>query len=130
MKTCKDCGQTKTLDDFYLNRGRPVSRCKLCYCAYRKRLSSPEKERRLALKSKFGISPEIYLDMLVQQNNGCAICGETTMPSGKKNLTVDHCHQTSKVRGLLCHNCNLGLGHFKDSTDIIKSAILYLQKHA
>lgn len=46
----------------------------------------------------------------------------------KKSLSIDHNHQTGKVRGLLCHHCNVGLGHFKDNIELLNSALDYLIK--
>lgn len=53
----------------------------------------------------------------------CEICGKLSFPYR------DHCHKTGKQRGILCVNCNLGIGIFKDNTDFLKSAIEYLEKH-
>jgi hypothetical protein len=66
--------------------------------------------------------------MLLEQHSVCRICG-TDNPGGRgKVFSVDHDHQTGKVRGLLCHHCNVGLGNFKDSIDILKKAISYLEE--
>lgn len=62
------------------------------------------------------------------QNNCCAICG-TNKPYGRTNeFVVDHCHETGKVRGLLCHPCNSGIGMFKDNASLLEKAISYLLK--
>lgn len=73
-------------------------------------------------KSNYGVTPENYSRLLVLQNGRCAIC------RNKAKLYIDHCHSTGKIRGLLCSMCNLGLGHFKDSPDIMNTAIEYLVK--
>lgn len=75
---------------------------------------------------QYGLTIEHYNKLLLQQNNKCAIC-EQNCPTGKK-LAVDHNHQTGKVRGLLCHHCNVGLGHFKDNIELLNSALDYLIK--
>ncbi len=73
-------------------------------------------------RRKIGISPEEYNNLLKEQNGVCAICGlECT-----RALAADHCHITKKIRGLLCNNCNRGLGHFKDNPTILRRAIAYL----
>ncbi|WP_225102842.1 endonuclease domain-containing protein [Streptomyces sp. CoH27] len=51
-------------------------------------------------------------------------------PRNGGQINVDHCHRTSKVRGLLCRACNLGIGHFDDNLDVLRNAIVYLQRHA
>lgn len=62
---------------------------------------------------------------MVEQKGLCKICHQP--PNGRwKRLAVDHDHLTGKVRGLLCHSCNAGLGHFKDSVDALRSAISYI----
>lgn len=65
---------------------------------------------------------EEYHALLIKQDYVCAICGELT------KLHVDHSHVTNKVRGLLCHNCNVAIGHLKDDPDIIKKAYEYINQ--
>lgn len=98
------------------------------------RISNPDHYRNLRLIKTFGINLEEYNEMLISQNNGCAICGEAPPTEEKTerkfaHLPVDHCHTTGKVRGLLCHRCNRGIGFLGDSIPYLKNAILYLQKH-
>jgi len=59
----------------------------------------------------FGLTPEIYEEMLREQGGVCGLCLKP--PAAKRRLAVDHCHQTNRVRGLLCHNCNLRLGQIE-----------------
>lgn len=78
-----------------------------------------------AVRKTYGLSQAEFELLITLQNNLCAICG------GKddgKVLCIDHDHQTGKVRGLLCHNCNVGLGNFKDKPQILEAAIAYLHK--
>ncbi len=95
---------------------------------YRKRY--PEKvrlaHRSWVLKNNFGISIEQYKDIFDKQGGCCAICG---IHSSKyqRTLAVDHNHITNKVRGLLCFNCNNALGRFKDSPEIMRKAIKYIE---
>ncbi len=70
--------------------------------------------------------------MLKKQDGKCAICKKVETSVNKKtnkfkDLSVDHCHKTGKIRGLLCSRCNSGLGFFKDDLEIIKNAGLYLE---
>jgi hypothetical protein len=74
---------------------------------------------------------EQYEELLRQQNGVCAICGrpEIRTYNGKvKNLSVDHDHETGEVRGLLCYKCNLGIGQFEDSIELLDKAKKYLTK--
>ena len=79
------------------------------------------------LQKTYGITTDDYNRMLTEQNNTCAICGDECV-SGKK-LAVDHNHDTGAVRGLLCCKCNRGLGIFNDQLDLLRSAVLYLEKY-
>lgn len=79
--------------------------------------------RKHTIKKKYGLSWEEYEDLLKKFNNKCGICGGTD----QKELSIDHDHKTGLVRGLLCNNCNNGLGRFKDSIILLSMAINYLQ---
>jgi len=96
------------------------------HIAYHKAYNSGKSPRRNNyLKRKYGITQEDYDLMLENQSHGCNICGA---PRGRSRLSVDHCHTTGKVRGLLCNNCNSGLGWFKDAAAVLASAIKYLNE--
>jgi hypothetical protein len=75
---------------------------------------------------KYSLTIENLEEMKIKQNNKCAICGEEFKKS--KNIHVDHCHITGKVRGLLCNKCNTGLGFLHDNIDVLKNAINYLER--
>ena len=68
----------------------------------------------------YSLSEEEYKKLLEKQNGKCAIC----FCEGK-TLCIDHDHKTKKVRGLLCHSCNMGLGFFHDNIDILQNAKEY-----
>ena len=89
--------------------------------AWRKR--DHKKYLKYRLQYNFGISLEEYERKLKEQNSKCAICGNST----NNTLNVDHCHMTNKFRGLLCSNCNTGLGLFKDNIETLQKAIEYLK---
>jgi len=98
------------------------------------RRDNPEKVKDAALKKQFGISIDKYHDMLEGQDYRCAICGngETAINPRTKiafDLAVDHCHETGKVRALLCKNCNNMLGYAKDSPELLTNALNYLDEH-
>lgn len=82
-------------------------------------------QRRRDLKRRFDITPDDYDQLLCEQGGVCAICKKTC--STGIRLAVDHNHTTGKVRGLLCTGCNTGLGKFKDSVELLTSAIAYLK---
>jgi hypothetical protein len=90
-------------------------------------LSNLDKFKDRRLRTTYGITLEQYNGLLENQNGNCAICGRNNLDF-KRALAVDHCHKSEKIRGLLCNDCNIGLGMFSDSTNILKSAILYLEK--
>lgn len=82
------------------------------------------------LKALYGITVDEYDAMLEKQNGRCAICGRTE-GHGKRSerLCVDHCHDTGKIRQLLCKPCNTGLGCFGDDVDKLYAAVEYLRRH-
>jgi hypothetical protein len=86
------------------------------------------KERRkgYAIKRRHGIGIEEYNLMFINQSGQCLIC-KKHQSEFKRALAVDHCHTTNKIRGLLCHKCNLILGYAHDDVEILKSAIEYLK---
>lgn len=93
-------------------------------------LISKDKYRERNLQRDYGISVSAYEDLLKGQGDVCKICNkpETSKLRGvTKNLAVDHCHKTGKIRGLLCSNCNRGLGLLQDSEEILSKAISYLK---
>ncbi len=89
------------------------------------KLRNKDKCSDMALRYGYGITLSEYNCLLEKQGRHCAICKK-----GKCNtrLVVDHRHSTGTVRGLLCHNCNLLLGHCKENSDILNSAREYLEK--
>jgi len=139
MKTCRKCGKTKHLDDFHVlsssNDGHQP-RCKVCARKATKEWReakgniplSPEQSRANLLKSKFNITVEQYDNMLAEQDNRCAICNRHQLELTRR-FAVDHDHEFGYIRGLLCSICNTSLGGFKDSVEILKSAIAYLESH-
>jgi hypothetical protein len=87
---------------------------------------NPTKYKNQFLKYRYGITLDEYNQMLISQNGVCEICNQKC-PSGYA-LSVDHCHKTGKVRGLLCVECNTGIGKLQDSVEILSKAISYLVK--
>lgn len=89
------------------------------------RIANPDKIRTHDLKERYGITLEDYDKLLLAQDNKCGICKQERPIN--KNLDVDHNHKTDEVRGLLCRNCNRGLGYFKEAETALQSAIDYLR---
>lgn len=99
---------------------------------HEKRKAYPRQYAEQDLRKNFGITLSDYSAMVVEQHGCCAICDqhETEERLGKvRALSVDHNHETGKVRGLLCIACNKMIGIAKENEDILISAIKYLQKH-
>lgn len=158
MKKCTLCRKEKELSEFAkdkYNKDGLTFRCKECrnnrYNEYYKRNPEKQKEkndsqkenrkrfydsekgiessRRAHLKRVFGISLEEYNEMSKKQNHLCAICGESENCYRNKVLSVDHCHKTGRIRGLLCSTCNRALGFLKDNKEILNNAIKYLEEN-
>tara|TARA_B100001094_G_C17781140_1_gene599791 strand:+ start:144 stop:632 length:489 start_codon:yes stop_codon:yes gene_type:complete len=94
-------------------------------------LSEEQKQaqnRRMHIRT-YGIQPEDYDKMLTEQNGVCACCGEKETNPKKKHLSIDHCHKTGEVRALLCDRCNRGIGALNDELDILRKAVLYLERY-
>lgn len=91
--------------------------------------SDPEiklKYRRRMIEKSFGIPYSEYEAMYEKQGGKCAICLGEEPCARNDHLAIDHCHESGKVRGLLCSSCNRALGLFKDSIEILESAKRYL----
>jgi hypothetical protein len=93
------------------------------------RENNKEKVLNKRYQERYGISYQDYCNLLKEQNHKCAICGIDEVDSRSNKLCVDHDHETGKVRQLLCHNCNCGLGHFQDNVSVLEEALKYLIKH-
>ena len=128
-RKCRICNIVRDEDFFYKND--KTNRCKACEQsrkrAERKTRSHADIDRRKRLKKEYGITLEQFNEMNLAQNGQCAICG-LKESMNRKNLCIDHCHESGMIRGLLCHACNVGLGHFNDNTKKLYNAIKYLKK--
>jgi hypothetical protein len=89
--------------------------------------SRKQKSRDHHLKTMYGITQEDYNIMFEKQDGCCAIC-KKHQTEVSRALSVDHCHETGKVRGLLCHTCNSAIGKFYDNVSLLENAINYLNK--
>jgi hypothetical protein len=93
---------------------------------YRRTGRAKEPLRRAHLKAKYGLTVEQYDELLASQGGGCAVCGRTA--TEKRPLHVDHDHVSGRVRGILCFNCNVGIGSFQDSPTVMLAALEYLTR--
>ena len=110
---CGQCSQT------FLARDARSKFCLEC-----KAIRDKAYKRNNALKSNFGIDADDWKMMFSLQGNACAICKRPG--GGKAYMAVDHDHQTNRIRGILCRDCNMGLGNFKDSQEFLEIAARYL----
>ncbi len=152
-RVCSDCKEEFPATKEYFNlrsNGKPKAYCKPCDNTrtrayfrkmkeerpeqYRKKLDQGNKwktdnaktyGRKHDLKKNYGITIEQYDEMLEAQSGVCAIC-QNQCSTGRR-LAVDHCHEIGEIRGLLCSNCNQGIGKFKDSIKLLEAAIKYLE---
>jgi len=114
-----------SIDNFEWKETKPDTNASEYAKQWRK--DNPEKVKNTELRKMFGITLEDYNKMYEDQNGSCKICN-THSTNEKQALVVDHNHTTGKVRGLLCNQCNRGIGMLKDSKDILQNAIDYLKK--
>ena len=136
LRACRKCGiNARNKDDLELfvkdskSRFGRYNLCKKCHAsADSNKKANNSLEKRV---KKFGITVDEYNNFISTQNNCCAICGtnKDDFNGRGNNFHIDHCHSTNKVRGLLCNNCNTGLGQFKDNVQNLKNAIQYLIKN-
>lgn len=117
---CKNCYFNKYVQD------RPEFKKKMKeYTSNWNKNVTTKERRKYALKYKYGISQEIYDEMLEAQNGKCAIC--LNSPKSGRILCVDHCHRTGKVRKLLCSPCNTYLGKVENDTSVLERIGQYLR---
>lgn len=131
MKTCARCHAAKPLTAFHRSRNTKDGRHSWCAgCATaaqkasRERNYTPEQKRKWQLKTRYGLTVEGVDALLAKQHGKCGICDVTLV-----KYHVDHCHQTRRVRGLLCHRCNLMIGGL-DDPDFRAHAIAWLERGA
>jgi hypothetical protein len=86
-----------------------------------------EKRRSWELSAAYGITAEGYDAILASQGGRCACCGAAANRSGKR-LFVDHDHQTGAIRGVICNECNRGIGALGDSVEGVRRALNYLER--
>ena len=136
-KVCTSCGETLPISEFYLrsDTGAYRSQCKSCHGEHSYSTRDKSKHRinsyRSQLKKKYGMDAEAFNVMYEEQEGKCGICDIQlenifTDTEGVRPA-VDHCHRTGKVRGLLCTECNSGIGKLKDDPELLRKGIKWLE---
>jgi hypothetical protein len=153
VKKCAKCEKIKPIQDFnlrYTNSNSYQSRCKVCVVEdnklywlanknkmkknYKRWISNnPTHRKDKRLQKMYGITFAQYQTMITAQSGLCAICHKPESATNKRTgeiaeLSVDHCHKTGQIRGLLCQSCNLGIGNLNDDPNLCLSAASYLEK--
>ncbi|MGW0825908.1 endonuclease VII domain-containing protein [Streptomyces sp. NPDC002845] len=117
-KHCQGCGEIKPHSEWHRkmsSRDGLASRCRACRAV---------DNRTGHLKRTYGLTPAELEAMVAEQQGICCIC--LAAPAEH----VDHCHNTGRVRGVLCFSCNAALGQFKDRPDVIRRAATYVEGNA
>jgi hypothetical protein len=148
QRVCRICNQLKSECEFVFGKktNRKFNHCIECdrergrvyYAKNREKKLSYQAEydkqnrdavsktnKNKKLKNRYGITLQEYESMMLSQMNRCKICNDDS-----KKLYVDHCHSSGRVRALLCHNCNAGIGHFRERKDIFENAIKYIEEYS
>ena len=133
-KKCPMCGEDKPLSNFGRRFGRKKhlwkAYCRPCSAKYESewRRKSARYRRAASTRQRRGFTPEQAAELLRAQGNVCGICAAPS--PGKKDWHADHDHRTGKIRGMLCGNCNRGIGYLRDDPRILQEAIDYLRRHS
>lgn len=156
MKRCSKCQKRKDNSEFQINtqyrtlangerKAYNICRKKCVECINKetnermaKKYKTPEelrkvrlnRQRKSNLKRLYGITLEEFYSILEEQNNKCKICSVDIFMDAKnrnQKTCVDHCHKTGKVRGILCHKCNVAIGLLDDDISKIELVVNYLK---
>lgn len=141
-KYCNGCGKLRPVDQWARNRSTRDgfgTQCKSCQknraakhyklnkekVLLRLRKYNSSRGKYLSLEKKYGLTKQQFEQMITDSKGICNICKSIFK---KKEPYVDHCHDTKKVRGLLCNDCNVGLSRFKDNETFLLNAVKYLKQ--
>lgn len=142
FRVCTACSAEKPLLEFTKAKTGPLGRSHHCRPCTRKRqreyrhgtgknlprTECPQTNTESHRKYKYNLSAQAFKALYCAQNGICGIC-KSHLEFRSKKTCVDHDHATGMIRGVLCANCNWALGHFRDSTKYLASAIDYLKMH-
>lgn len=129
IRICKNCEKEFKCLSIKIRQGGGIFCSKECHYDYMKSKKRNEKERKYwnilyQKKCKYNLSEKEYLDLISMKE--CMICGRYLGEGMNKFKCIDHDHENNRIRGILCHSCNRGLGFFHDSPEFLKKAIEYL----
>ena len=157
LKECISCKKVLSINSFHKDKSRKSGlreKCKTCRCKFPEgnletkclacndsfiitnQNAKAQKYCSLTCQKmhiRYGISEYQLEDMLIESDYKCMICGNEETNIDKRTgkayaLSVDHCHETGNIRGVLCTCCNNALGQFKDNIEYLQNAVQYLQK--
>ena len=137
MKVCSHCRQAKTLDEYYVTKKKlksgkikntPRYICKACDRKAKRARDkrTPLQRAEKHLQDRYGIGLADKRQMIIDQGCKCKICPKPLSKDDLSKSHVDHCHETGYIRGVLCNNCNRGIGHLQHDIQILVSATQYL----
>ena len=132
MKKCSKCGLEQQLSEFYVHGQRKdggiIRRpdCKACVKERNKASRNYDREEERHARRFYNLT--IDEARSYWHADECGICGSTDPKDRRQKFHIDHCHETGRVRGALCSNCNLGLGNLQDSPDLLRKAAEYLER--
>lgn len=141
---CKSCKAARSREWFAKNRERELAIDRQQYAAdgsrereLARKWHHDNRERSLQNKKllkllRYGLTLEAYEALVAAHGGQCAICGRNpeAVTVKRREFMVDHDHGSGLIRGLLCHHCNVGLGHFYDSPELLRAAADYLERVA
>lgn len=145
-KICNQCKEPKKFQEFYKQKNGKFGlsgKCKSCCSENGKRSYKNDPERfkkttqryfennpgarqRTRIKYHYNLTMEEYQKLIEEHENKCAVCDKPRSEL-KKELDIDHCHTTGKIRGLLCPNCNKALGLLNDDPSVIERLLNYIK---
>jgi hypothetical protein len=138
-RTCKTCDTTKPLIAFTKAKrykGDRLPHCNTCRSAKQLAWYATEpgryarQQRENNLKRHYGITIDEYEAIFAAQGHRCALCLGTEIKSQGNHMPVDHCHETGKVRGILCGTCNRAIGFAQEDPDLLDRMAAYVREHS
>lgn len=140
IKECSKCKESKNITEYYKrsDTGKHRNECNDCRNKYNLELyhknpKQKENHRKASwkhqIKKKYGLTVEEFRELEIEQNYKCACCGISKEQTQQTELYVDHDHLTGEIRGLLCLQCNTGIGILGDNLEGVQKAYDYLFRH-